>query len=103
MRTEDVQLERCPHQEHVEHEAQLADDVDGHEVRVGERLGADGQFRREQPVLRRGPQPPQYRRAEQESGDHDRDHLHLGESAEQWPQQAVGQEDDGDLEEEVIR
>ena len=102
VRAEDVELERRSHQKHVEHESELADDVDGREVRVGERFGADGQLRGEQPLLRSGPYPPQYRRAEQESGHHDRDHLHLSESAEQRPEQAVGQEYDGDLEEEVI-
>ena len=102
VRAEDVELERGPHQKHVEHESELADDVDGREVRVRERLGPDGQLRGEQPLLPSGPYPPQYRRAEQESGHHDRDHLHLSESAEQRPQQAVGQEYDGDLEEEVV-
>ena len=47
------------------------------------------------------PYPPQYRRAEQESGHHDRDDLHLGETAKHRPQQAIGQQYDGDLEEEV--
>ena len=101
VRAEDVELERRAHQKHVEHESELADDVDDHEVRVRERLGADGQLRGEQPLLRGGPYPAQYRRAEQESGHHHRDYLHLSESAEQRPQQAIGQEYDGDLEEEV--
>ena len=99
---EDVQLERRSHQKHVEHESELADDVDGGEVRVCERFGPDGQLCGEQPVLPSGPYPPQYRRAEQESSHHDCDHLHLSESAEHRPEQAIGQEYDGDLQEEVI-
>ena len=98
---EDVQLERRPHQEHVEHESELADDVDDREVRVGECFGPDGQLRGEQPLLPSGPYPPQYRRAEQESGHHDGDHLHLSEPTEQRPEQTIGQQYDGDLEEEV--
>ena len=101
VRAEDVELERRPHQKHVEHESELADDVDDREVRDGRTFRPRWSASREQPLLPRGPHPSQYRRAEQESGHHDRDHLHLAEAAEQRPEQPIGQEDDGDLEEEV--
>ena len=49
---EDVELERRPHQEHVEHQTELAQDIDRREVGVGERLRPEGQLGGEQPELR---------------------------------------------------
>lgn len=104
--TQDVQLEgRPPHQEHVEHQTELADDIDDREVGVHDRRRADGQLGGgEEPLLGGRPDPAQKnRRAEQEPSHHDRDNLYLGEPAEQRPQQAIRQQDDRDLQEEVVR